>query len=266
MTAESTGLKAQGIRVRLGEKQVLQGVDAGFAPGKVTAVVGPNGAGKSTLMECLAGLRRPEAGEVFLDQARLLGLAPRERAKRIAFLPQSAEVAWAVDVRTFVGLGRTAHVGAFGLGSEDHQAVDAAMAAAGVDHFARRVVTTLSGGERARVLIARALAGDPRWLLADEPLAGLDPGHVIDAGDLFRRLAHSDGRGVIVTLHDLAAALKMADRVIVVAAGRVLADDAPQAALTPDVLRSAYGVEARMIEAAGGVVLDVMGRTETNRL
>ncbi|MND52401.1 Hemin import ATP-binding protein HmuV [compost metagenome] len=253
-------LSAENLSVRLGEKTVLNGVSAAFAPGLVTAVVGPNGAGKSTLLDCLAVLRKPDAGRVTLGERPLRDLPPRERARRIAYLPQNAEIAWAVDGRTFIGLGRTPYVGAWGLRADDHAAVDRAMAVTGVGGFADRVVSTLSGGERARVLIARALAGDPQWLLADEPLAGLDPGHVLDACDLFRRLADEEGRGVVLTLHDLDAALRVADRVIVLAEGRVLADAVPAEALSPAVLKAAYGVEARTLEGARGPVLEMVGR------
>lgn len=253
-------LSADNLSVRLGDKSVLNGVGAVFAPGLVTAVVGPNGAGKSTLLDCLAALRKPDAGRVTLDERALGDLPPRERARRIAYLPQNAEIAWAVDGRTFVGLGRTPYVGAWGLTAEDRAAVDRALTVTGVQAFADRVVSSLSGGERARVLIARALAGDPQWLLADEPLAGLDPGYVLDACDLFRRLADEEGRGVILTLHDLDAALRVADRVIVLAEGRVLADAAPAEALSPAVLKAAYGVEARTLDGQRGPVLEMVGR------
>jgi len=128
-----------------------------------------------------------------------------------------------------------------------------------VTGLAHRTVDTLSGGERARVLIARALAGDPEWLLADEPLAGLDPGHQIDACDLFRRLA-LEGRGVVMTLHDLGMALRVADRVLVLADGGLIADGQPLAALSPEVIRRAYGVEARLLDGAHGPVLELVGR------
>lgn len=260
MTPPNTGLSARDLHVRLGERDVLDGVDLHFAPGVVTAIVGPNGAGKSTLLNCLCGLRRPDAGVMALDGSLLADLAPKARARRIAFLPQSPEVNWAVDVRTFVGLGRIPHQGAFGLAREDEAAVDEAIVATGVEALAGRVITTLSGGERARVLIARALAGWTDWILADEPLTGLDLGHAFDAVDLFRHLAKAKGKGVIVTLHDLPLAARAADRLIVLSDGKVLADGAPLDALTPEVLAKAYGVEARMIDGAGGPILDVVGR------
>jgi iron complex transport system ATP-binding protein len=253
-------LAAKGIRVRLGGKAVVDGVDAAFEAGTVTAILGPNGAGKSTLLACLAGLRKPQAGDVRLDEAELLAMPPRARARRIAVLPQTPEVAWALEAHILVGLGRTPFIGAAGLSQEDAAAIDRAMRAAGVEALADRDVTTLSGGERGRVLIARALAGEPEWLLADEPLTGLDPGHQLDAGALFRRLAHEDGRGVIVTLHDLSLAARVADRIIVMAAGKVLADGPPDEALSPQVLAQAYEVEARFIEGAGGPLIEIVGR------
>ena len=253
-------LSAHEVRVRLGGKAVVDGVSGDFQAGTVTAILGPNGAGKSTLLACLAGLRRPEGGQVRLGEENLLAMAPRARARRIGFLPQTPEVAWAVEARILVGLGRTPFIGSSGLSIEDAAAIDRAMQAAGVVELADRDVTTLSGGERGRVLIARALAGDPEWLLADEPLTGLDPGHQLDAGDLFRSLAHDQGKGVIVTLHDLSLAARVADRVIVMAAGRVLADGPPAEALSPQVMASAYGVKARVVQGDGGPLIEIVGR------
>ena len=253
-------LEARGLQVRLGAKAVLDGVSSSFAPGQVTAVLGPNGAGKSTLLACLAGLRAPDAGEVGLDGAPLASLPPRRRAQRIGFIAQTPEIAWAVEAAILVGLGRIPYIGARGLAQEDAAAIDRAMAQAQVTDLADRDVSTLSGGERARVLIARALAGEPEWLLADEPLAGLDPGHQLDAADLFRRLAHDQGRGVIVTLHDLSLAARMADRILVLAGGKVLADGPAEVALAPAVLAQAYGIEARFVTGPTGPNVEIVGR------
>ncbi len=253
-------LAVSDLAVRLGDKAVLAGVSARLEAGQVTAILGPNGAGKSTLLACIAGLRRPDRGAVTLDDADVQSMVPRDRAQRIGFIPQTPEIAWAVEARILVGLGRTPFIGARGLAQDDARAIDRAMAAAGVADLADRDVTTLSGGERGRVLIARALAGEPQWLLADEPLAGLDPGHALDVAELFRKLAHEQGRGVVVTLHDLSVAARMADRIIVLDGGRVLADGPPRAALTPEVLRQAYGVDARLVEGEGGPVVEVVRR------
>ncbi|MDP1619250.1 ABC transporter ATP-binding protein [Phenylobacterium sp.] len=247
------------LSVRIADKAILTSVTLSIEAGKVTTIVGPNGAGKSTLLTCLAGLRQPTSGMATLDGLALASMAPRKRARRLAFLPQTPEIAWSVEGRTLIELGRTPFVGARGPTAEDRAAVDRAMAAARVAPFERRIVDTLSGGERARVLIARALAGEPEWLLADEPLTGLDPAHQLDAAALFRQLAES-GVGVVLTLHDLSMALRLSDRIIVLADGGVLGDDPPAAALTPDVLRRAYGVEATLTQGPGGPLIDVIGR------
>ena len=247
------------LGVVIGDRSILSRVSLSLDIGKITAVVGPNGAGKSTLLSCLAGLREPSSGSVSLNHADLAGMKPRDRAQRLAFLPQTPEIAWSVEARTLVQLGRTPFIGARGLTRMDNEAVDRAMAATNVTAFEHRIVDTLSGGERARVLIARALAGEPDWLLADEPLTGLDPAHQLDAAMLFRRLA-DQGVGVIVTLHDLSMALRIADRVIVLAEGGVLADAPPGAALTPDILKRAYGVEAALTRGPGGPLIDVIRR------
>jgi iron complex transport system ATP-binding protein len=254
-----TMLKADGLRVRLGAKPVLQGVSAAFAPGQVTAIIGPNGAGKSTLLACLAGLRRADSGTVHLGDKALESFAPRLRARHIGFLPQIPEIAWAVDVRTLVGLGRIPFTGAGGLAAADTAAVNDALALTRTTDLAGRIVASLSGGERARVLLARALAGKPQWLLADEPLTGLDPGHQFDAAALFRRLA-GEGCGIVITLHDLSMALRVADRVVVLAEGRICADDVPTKALAPEVLAAAYGVTVRLHDGASGPLIEIVGR------
>jgi iron complex transport system ATP-binding protein len=252
-------LSAHGLMVRLGGRTLFEGLDAAFQPGRVICVVGPNGSGKSTLMACLAGLRRPGAGEVRLGEAPVLGMGSAARARRIGFLPQTPEIAWPIDAEALVSLGRIPHRSS-GRSAPDRAAIAAAIQATAVSEFAARRVDTLSGGERARVLIARALAGEPEWLLADEPLTGLDPGHQMDTCGLFRRLAHDSGYGVVLTLHDLALALRLADRVLVLAEGGLIASGAPSEALTPEIIRRAYGVEARLVAGHGGPVLELIGR------
>ena len=252
-------LAAKGLTVRLGGRAVVDAVDLTLRPGEVAAIVGPNGAGKSTLMTCLAGLRRPDLGEVQLNGGPLSLLNDRERARRLGYLPQTPEIAWRLDVHTFVRLGRTAHRGVFGESPMDAEAVARALETTRLTALAQRDITTLSGGERARTLIARALAGEPDWLLADEPLSGLDPGHQLDAADVLKRFA-TVGGGVVVTLHDLAFAARTADRIVVLAQGRIIADGAPAEALRPAILKQAYGLEARWTEGAGGPMLDILGR------
>jgi iron complex transport system ATP-binding protein len=252
-------LEARDLVVRLGGRAVLDGVDLAFAPGAVTAVLGPNGAGKSTLLSCLAGLRRPQSGAARLGGRSLAMLPDKDRARLLGYLPQSPEIAWNVDVRTFAGLGRTARLSAFGPSEADRDAVERALEVTQLVDLADRDVTTLSGGERARAHIARVLAGEPRWLIADEPLTGLDPSHQLDAADLMRGFAR-DGGGVVVTLHDLAFAARFADRVVMLAAGRVLADGKPEEALAPEILARAYAIDARWTNGLAGPLLDVVAR------
>jgi iron complex transport system ATP-binding protein len=255
----SSSLSLHALSVRLGGRDLLQSLDAAFAPGEVACILGANGAGKSTLLACLTGLRTPTAGEARLDGKPLLRIAASARARRIGFLPQTPEIAWPLHVESLVALGRIPY-GSSGDSPLDRAAVARAMAATATEPLLGRRVDTLSGGERARVLIARALAGEPDWLLADEPFAGLDPGHQLDACVLFRRLAHEHGCGVLLTLHDLSLALRLADRVLVLAEGRIIADGPPQSALSPEVLRQAYGVEARLAVGEHGPMLEVIGR------
>jgi iron complex transport system ATP-binding protein len=253
-------LSASNINVTIGGKHILRGVSAVFAHGKVTAIIGPNGAGKSTLLSCLAGLRRPDAGDVHLGDDNVYNIAPRRRAQRIGFLPQIPEVAWAVEARTLVGLGRMPFLGARGLSEEDQAIVTTALTATDALDLQHRNVHTLSGGERARVLLARALAGEPEWLLADEPLTGLDIGHQLDAGQLFRKLADEHGRGIVITLHDLGLAMRIADRIVLLADGLVLADNTPTKALTPEVLAKAYGVTAKFTAGDAGPLVEIVSR------
>jgi iron complex transport system ATP-binding protein len=248
-------LVAEDLVLARGGRAVLAGVSAAFAPGTVTVILGPNGAGKSTLLEALAGLLAPASGRVALDGASLAGLAARERARAIGYLPQSGSVHWNLRVDELVALGRLPHRGAFGgLSGEDRAAIAAALAATDLDGFADRPVSQLSGGERARALLARVLAGRPRVLLADEPLANLDPRHAVDALRLFRRAA-DDGAAVVLVLHDLQAAARSADNLLLLAGGDCLAAGAPETVLTPALLGRAYGVGFRMVaDPAGGVL------------
>ncbi|OXE37659.1 MAG: ABC transporter [Phenylobacterium zucineum] len=253
-------LAFEAIAVAFGKRKVLDGISGVLAPGQVTVILGPNGAGKSTLLAALAGLRRPDGGRVRLDDRDIFDLRPRLRAQRMAFLPQTPEITWAVEARILVGLGRTPFIGARGLSADDAVYIEAALKAADALDLADRDVASLSGGERARVLIARALAGQPEWLLADEPLTGLDLGHQLDALTLFRALARTNGCGIVLTLHDLALAGRFADRVIVLADGQILADGVPDQALTPPVIAAAYGVRADVGHGPSGLNIDILGR------
>ncbi len=230
----------------------LSGVSAALRPGEVAAICGPNGAGKSTLIACLAGLLAAE-GQVTLDGGDLTALPSRDRARALGYLPQTAEVAWDVDVRTLARLGRLP------WGDEGSIPVAAALAALDLDAFAGRPISQLSGGERARALLARVLAGSPRWILADEPLAALDLAHQQTLLAQFRRLA-GEGIGVVLVLHDLALAMNHADRAVVLSEGRVAVDGPPEAALSTETIARVWGVAARWLGEPGARALSLTAR------
>lgn len=226
----------------------LSGVSAALEPGRITAICGPNGAGKSSLLQCLAGLVAPDSGAATLDGQPLAAMPPRERAKAIGYLPQSGEVAWDVAVRSLVALGRLPHRDA------RTDPVEAALAALDLLHLADRPVSRLSGGERARALLARVMAGEPRWILADEPLAALDLAHQLHLLGHLRQEADK-GTGVVLVLHDLALAMNHADRVLVLDQGRLAAEGTPDVALAPEVIAQVWGVPARWLGETGARAL-----------
>lgn len=252
MTRATSSLKIGSLQFSRGSRVVLDSIDLQLQSGCVTAVLGPNGAGKSTLLSCVAGLLNPAQGGIELDGVSLESIPAMQRARRIAFLPQIPEIAWAVDVETLVSLGRIPFQGVASE-AENRAAIARAMERTQVTQWSNRTVTTLSGGERARVLLARILAGESDWILADEPFTGLDPAHQFEAAELLRSVADHGG-GVVLTIHDLTLAARIADRVVILDGGRIVADGAPQAALTPNILRGVYGIDAQwLIDPAGRV-------------
>ena len=185
-----TALTIAGMTVRRGPRIVLDSVDAAFATGRLTAVIGPNGAGKSTLLEVAAGLLTPATGEVRLRGTPLTTVSRRALARRRAYLPQTPAVDWAISVERLVALGLTAHLPAFGgLRAEWQPRIDAALARFSLEALRDRPAIQLSGGELARVMLARATVGEPELLLVDEPTAGLDPRHALGAARRLRALA-----------------------------------------------------------------------------
>ena len=247
-------LQARGVSVRLGGALVVQQADVTLQAGELIALVGPNGAGKTTLIRALAGLV-PADGEVRLGEHRLETLSGRERARAVAYLPQGHVVHWPMQVAAIVALGRHPHRDPFTTPSpRDRAAVGRAMERTAIETFAERAVTTLSGGERARVALARALASEAPLLLADEPTASLDPRHQLVVMELLRRAAH-DGGGVLAILHDLTLAARFADRVLVMDKGRIVADGPPGEALSPGRVAQVFGVETMRVDTGEGMAL-----------
>ncbi len=250
--APSPVLEARAIAVRLAGRLVLNDVSIAIAPGDLVAVAGPNGAGKSTLLRALAGLTPVSAGEVRVDGGQLAKLRPSEIARRIAYLPQDRTVHWPIKASAVVALGRLPHGSGPGRGESacDHDHIAAAMRATDTTELADRIISELSGGERARVLIARALAQDTGIILADEPAAGLDPAHALALFETFKRIAAS-GRAVVVALHDLSLALRYCPRTLLVKNGVIAAAGMTRDVLTEAQIANVYGVSAAVGEIGG---------------
>lgn len=233
-------LVLEDLRVSLGRREVVRGVSARLEAGTLVGILGPNGAGKSTLVRALLGLV-PSQGRVLIDGVPLAGLGRGEVARRIAYLPQGQILHWPLSVARLVALGRLPHLGPFSrLTAQDHAAITRAMERAEVASLADRTATELSGGERARVLLARALAGEAPVLIADEPLASLDPEHQLHGMELLREQARAGGL-VLAVLHDLSLAVRFCDRLLVLHDGRLVADGAPEV-LTPELMARVYKV------------------------
>ena len=238
-------LRVEKLGVAFGRRQVLHDVSLSVHAGELVVVIGPNGAGKSTLLRACAGLMSTN-GEVDVGGESIHRLSLAERARRVSYLPQGQEFYWPLAVRDVVGLGRLPRAAGASLSTADIAAVTAAMAATGVDVHAERAVTTLSGGERARVAIARVLATEAPVILADEPTAALDPRYQLIVLNLLRRQAESGG-AVLVALHDIGLAARLATRVIVLDNGRLVADGRPRDVLNKERMAETFGVEVEIV-------------------
>lgn len=237
-------ISIQTLNVAIGGRAVLHGIDATLAPGMLVGVIGPNGAGKSTLVRAVLGLLPGASGKVLLDGIDVTNIARKDIARRIAYLPQGQTLHWPLSVERLVALGRLPHLAPFSrIGEEDRAAIDRALTLCDVQHLRSRDATQLSGGERARALLARALAVDARALIVDEPLGAIDPGHQMEVMELLRRQADG-GALVIAVLHDLSMAARFCDRVLLLNEGRLVADGPPQEVLTAPRISEVYRMNA----------------------
>jgi iron complex transport system ATP-binding protein len=240
-------LRARGLSVTLGGRPVLRDVSLEAQPGEVLALLGPNGAGKSTLLKALAGLL-PYEGRVEIAGADVASLSPRERAKKVSYVPQRSLLRSALSVEEVVALGRYVHGGGFGgLSKNDQEAIDHALETAHADVFRGRIFTQLSVGEQQRVLLARALASDAAIVLLDEPTAALDVGEGMAVLRLIRTLA-AQNHTLVVVLHDLADARSTTDRAILLKDGHVAGQGSTREVISAEPIRAVYGV--KLIENA----------------
>lgn len=235
-------LRGAGLALKLGGRWVLEEVDIPLQAGAMLGILGPNGAGKSSLLRILAGIQPPDRGTVLEQDSPLDLLAPAQRARLIAYLPQRPRVHWPISVERVVALGRLPHLAPWqSLAAADQAVIERVMMHTDVLHLRARPADQLSGGELARVSIARALATEAPWLLADEPVTALDPAHQLDVMDILRRHC-AQGGGVALVLHDLALAAHYCQRLHLLVNGRTLAAGEADEVLTQTHLREAFGI------------------------
>ncbi len=247
-SADQATLRADGVSIGYDGRRVIEGLDLELPARRVTAVVGPNACGKSTLLRGLARLHPLEAGRVTLGGTDVSAMSRKELARVVGVLPQSSVAPDGVRVAELVGRGRYPHQGWFGRHrSDDDAVVMRALEATGVADLADRPVAELSGGQRQRVWIAMVLAQETDVVLLDEPTTYLDVAHQVELLDLLRDLNHDRGTTVVMVLHELNLAARYADHLVVMSAGRVVAQGEPSHVLTEDAVLSAFGLEARVV-------------------
>ena len=248
------------VGVSLGRRTVVRNASATFRAGALAGIVGPNGAGKSTLARAMLALV-PHIGRILVDDAEVATMPRAELARRVAYLPQGQTLHWPLTVERLVELGRLPHLAPMSrIGDADGAAIERAIERADIAALRDRVATELSGGERARVLLARALAVEAPALIADEPLASLDPGHQIDVMELLRAEARG-GAAVIAVLHDLTMAARYCDRLLLIDRGTLVAEGTPGEVLTPANLEAVYGIRARVELGGDWPTITALGRS-----
>lgn len=254
-----TVLSVSNLSVELSGREILRDVTLDFTPGGIIGLIGPNGAGKSTLLKAMLGLIASR-GEIAYGGAPLSAIGRTRLARIASFLPQDREIAWPLSVESIVALGRTPYLAPMsGLTDRDREEIERAIEISDIAHLRTRTVSTLSGGERARVLMARVLAQATPVLIADEPIAALDPGHQIALLETFDELAKA-GRTIIVSLHEVALAARWCSRLVLLGNGQVAADDTPENVLTPEIFADVYGVRIHRAETDDGLLIQPIGR------
>ncbi len=244
--SSARGLCARGLTLAAVGATLVQGATFRLRPGELVALLGPNGAGKTSLLRGAIGLMPRVSGWARIDGQDTARMPPRHRARRLAYLPQNRPLAWSNPVRDVVALGRFSHGAALGrLRGADRQGVERALAACDLERLAGRSTATLSGGELARVHCARAFAAEAPLLIADEPVAELDPHHQFRVMDLIRDFVDQGG-GALAVLHDVALARRYADRLIWMKGGRIVADGPPAETLSASRLAEIYAVRGRV--------------------
>jgi iron complex transport system ATP-binding protein len=254
-----TELSASHLIVRRGDRTVLHDVSLRAAAGEFVAVIGANGAGKSTLLTVLAGLLVADRGTVHMDARELSSYRAAELSRRRAYLPQNPRCEWPISVERLVALGLTPTLPAFGgWSADDQRKIDRSLESFDLLDHRNQPATTLSGGELARAMLARAFVGDPDILIVDEPVTGLDPRHALDCVQRLKSFAQA-GKLVIASLHDLTLAGRHASRIVALSDGQIESDGTPGDVLTTAMLRKVFGTEAVVQTGPGGLYVDFFG-------
>ncbi len=239
-------LSCTSVSVSRAGKKLVDNVSLHIGKGELVGLIGPNGAGKSTLLQMLAGLIKCDSGEVYLQQKNLASLSSRQRGRQLAWVAQNGPVNWPLTVERIVSLGRRPHLGPWQhLTDDDKQAIEYAIEATDCHAIRHQDATTLSGGERTRMLLARALATQPEILLADEPVAALDLKHQLKTMQVLRDFANRN-LACLVVLHDLSLAAKFCDRLYLMNAATIVAGGTPTQVLTAANIQQVYGVEVHI--------------------
>jgi iron complex transport system ATP-binding protein len=245
-------LSVRGLKVAYGAREALRGVDLEVAAGEVVGLVGPNGGGKTTLLRAITRGVPAQAGEIRIEDADTTRMSARELAHRVAVVPQNPTLPAGFLAREVVVMGRTPYLGFLDQeGPEDYRRADDALIALGAEELAYRRVDELSGGERQNVVLARALAQSTPLLLLDEPTANLDIGHQMLIARLLRTLAREEQVAILAALHDLTLASLYCDRLVLLAAGAIVAEGLPAEVLTRENLRRAYEADVLVLRAEG---------------
>ncbi|MDO8344965.1 MAG: ABC transporter ATP-binding protein [Cellvibrio sp.] len=266
----TTTLSAQQVSFARDGNVILDNANLTLAQGELVGLIGPNGAGKSSLLRMMAGLQQPDSGQIYLSATNLSrasssseshskkllsNFSGRERAQLLAYLPQQETPAWPLQVEHLVGLGRAPwHKPMSGKSERDKQAIERALDITELQSLRQRIVTTLSGGELQRTLLARVFAGEPQIILADEPIAALDPYHQLHMMELLAEHAQQGGT-VLAALHDLSLAARFCSRLVLLHHGKIVADGQPIEVLTTENLEQVYGISAYVDCRDDGVVI-----------
>lgn len=244
-------LEVKGVRFRYGNCDILKDIELEANSGEVLAIIGANGAGKSTLIRCINKILKPYLGTVYLDGKELGSFSPQERACMMGYVPQTSVDAFSFNVMETVLLGRKPHIN-WSVGRRDLEIVNKVLRCMGLTQLTERYLHELSGGEKQKVLIARALAQEPEVLLLDEPTSNLDVRHQLEVMELVRDIACGQGKCVLMVVHDLNLAARFADKIIMLKEGAVYAAGTAEEVLLPDNIKVVYGVESMIVHTELG--------------